>query len=374
MRVLVTGADGFIGKNLLQHLHERKDIEVVTFTKNDAASNLAMLLRGVDCVCHLAGVNRPLDPQDFVFGNTDLTEAVINSLGNRGQPVKFILTSSTQAERSNPYGDSKRGAESLVQNAAKNHLIDAYIYRLPNVFGKWCKPNYNSAVATFCHNIANGIPIVINDRNAPLELVYVDDVISSFLRVIDGAMVEKRSGDFVDLSQVYKTTVGEVAQIIESCHNDRKTLKVSQVGLGLQRALYATYVSYLPPEDFAYSIVRHADDRGVFVEMLKTETSGQFSYFTARPGITRGGHYHHTKTEKFLVIKGRARFCFRNVQTNETKQIFTDGENALIVDTAPGWAHDITNVGDEDLIVMLWANEIFDREKPDTFMSACGVL
>ena len=243
----------------------------------------------------------------------------------------------------------------------------AHLFRLPNVFGKWCRPNYNSAVATFCHNIARGLPIQINDPAAPVTLVYVDDVVERFIELMDGADAAVDAEGFATVTPQYTTTVGELARLIETFRASRDTLVTERVGTGLVRALYSTYVSYLPPELFAYTVPMHGDARGVFVEMLKTPDCGQFSFFTAHPGITRGGHYHHTKTEKFLVIKGEARFKFRHMQTGETHELVTSGAKAEIVETVPGWTHDITNIGSDEMVVMLWANEVFDRAKPDTY-------
>ena len=240
------------------------------------------------------------------------------------------------------------------------------IYRLPNVFGKWCKPNYNSVVATFCHNIVNDLPITVNDSSAQLKLVYVDDVVNEFINRLSNIVPGLSNGV---VEPVYSLTLGELAAQVEQFKACRSSLVVEHVGLGFIRALYATYVSYLPPNRFMYSLPKHGDERGVFVEMLKKKDSGQFSYFNAHPGVTRGGHYHHTKTEKFLVIKGSARFRFRHVLTNEVYAVDVNGEKPQIVETVPGWTHDITNTGNEEMMVMLWANEIFDRERPDTIAS-----
>jgi UDP-2-acetamido-2,6-beta-L-arabino-hexul-4-ose reductase len=237
------------------------------------------------------------------------------------------------------------------------------IYRLPGVFGKWCRPNYNSVVATFCHNIANDLPIQINDPSTTLELVYVDDVVSEFIRMLGSMPAGLTRGK---VSPIYGTTLGDLANQIEAFKYCRESLVSERVGFGLIRALYATYVSYLPTSKFIYDLPKYGDERGIFVEMLKTQDSGQFSFFTAHTGVTRGGHYHHTKTEKFLVIKGTAHFRFRHVATNECYEIYTSGDKMQVVETVPGWTHDITNVGPEEMIVMLWANEIFDRARPDT--------
>lgn len=279
----------------------------------------------------------------------------------------MVYTSSTQAELNNDYGLSKRGAENALLQLSKQHGIPVYIFRLPNVFGKWCKPNYNSAIATFCYNVARGLPIQVNDPSAPLTLVYVDDVVERFLQLMDGADAAVDANGFSTISPQYTTTVGIVAEKIATFKGSRETLMTDRVGVGLLRALYSTYLSYLPVELFTYAVPMHGDPRGVFVEMLKTHDSGQFSYFTAHPGITRGGHYHHTKTEKFLVIKGDARFKFCHMLTGETHELTTTGDKPEIVETVPGWTHDITNVGNDEMVVMLWANEIFDRSRPDTF-------
>ncbi|ATE62282.1 UDP-2-acetamido-2,6-beta-L-arabino-hexul-4-ose reductase [Thauera sinica] len=371
MKVLITGANGFVGRNLQLHLSERKDVEVVCFTREHAVDALPDLLRGVDFVFHLAGVNRPKDPAEFVTGNADLTLALCKAVGGMaektGNRVPIVYTSSIQAAYANPYGASKREAEAALSSLADTHGIPIHVFRLPNVFGKWCRPNYNSAVATFCHNIARGLPIHINDPAAAVTLVYVDDVVERFIQLMDGADAAPDAEGFAAVTPQYTTTVGEMAQLIETFRDSRCTLMTERVGTGFVRALYATYVSYLPVESFTYTVPQHGDPRGVFVEMLKTPDCGQFSFFTAHPGITRGGHYHHTKTEKFLVIKGQARFKFRHMQTGETHELVTSGDKAEIVETVPGWTHDITNIGSDEMVVMLWANEVFDRARPDTF-------
>ncbi len=363
MRILVTGANGFIGKNLCLRLRELDNIEVFPITRDSSLTDLQAAVANCDFVFHLAGVNRPENIEDFDTGNRVSTEVLCNALAETNKSIPIVYTSSTQADRDNPYGHSKLGAEQVIFDYAMANNAKAFVYRLPNVFGKWCKPNYNSAVATFCHNTTRNLPITINNPVAPVTLVYIDDVIDSFLSLLDNPTTDP---GFVDVSPVYETTVGELATHIETFKHSRDTLTTEKVGTGFIRALYSTYVSYLPPESFSYKVTKHGDPRGVFVEMLKTPDAGQFSFFTAHPGITRGDHYHHTKTEKFLVIKGKAHFGFRNVANNETYELVTDGDEPEIVETVPGWTHNITNIGDEEMIVMLWANEIFDRAKPDT--------
>ena len=368
MKVLITGSNGFVAKNLIVRLGELDGFEIVTFSRQTPEQQLFDKVSDIDAVVHLAGVNRPPSPEEFVTGNIGLTQRLCQALLECGRQVPVIFTSSTQAALDNPYGKSKLDAENALRDYAAHSGASVYIYRLPNVFGKWCRPNYNSAVATFCHNIASGLPVQINDGNAALSLVYVDDVVDEFIRVLNNKPPIE-AAEFCTVPVQYQTTVGELAQQLEAFRDSRTSLVSEKVGVGLARALYSTYMSYLTPDAFAYDVPKFGDPRGVFVEMLKTQDSGQFSYFTAHPGITRGGHYHHSKTEKFLVIKGHARFGFRHILTNETYELFTSGDQPKIVETIPGWSHDITNVGEEEMVVMLWANEIFDRDRPDTIAS-----
>lgn len=366
MAVVVTGAKGFIGQNLMIHLAER-GTNAVGFDVGGDPADMRAAVAGADFVFHLAGVNRPQTEDEFETGNAGLTGEVCQILAQAGNRAPLVITSSTQAERDNPYGRSKLAAEQAVLAHGEATGAPVHVFRLTNVFGKWARPDYNSAVATFCHNTANGLPISVNDPAAPLKLVYVDDVCAAFLRILDDpTAAHGGSPGFAHAGPEYETTVGAVADTIRSFPESRSTLVTDRVGAGLTRALNATYLSYLKPEQFAYDVPRHGDPRGVFVEMLKTPDCGQFSYFTAGPGIMRGQHYHHTKTEKFLVLTGRARFGFRHIVTGETLHLDVEGGQGRIVETIPGWTHDITNVGDSEMVVMLWANEIFDRARPDT--------
>lgn len=369
MKVLITGANGFVGKNLQLHLTGLTNIDVLCFTRDHELSDLKTLVTGADIVFHLAGINRPLDPAEFKQGNADLTQSLCEALLETERKIPVVYSSSIQAASDNPYGISKRAAEDVLFEYSKKSRSSVYIYRLPNVFGKWARPNYNSAVATFCHNISQGLPIQVNDSTAKINLVYIDDVMSSFLKVLDGQMV---LDGFVEIEQQYHISVGDLANQIQAFKSSRDNLITENVGSGLVRALYSTYVSYLEPEQFSYKVSKYGDERGVFVEMLKTKDAGQFSFFTAHPGITRGGHYHHSKTEKFLVIKGKACFRFRHIFTGEFHELHTNGEQPEIVETVTGWTHDVTNVGDDEMVVMLWANEIFDRENPDTYAKLVG--
>jgi UDP-2-acetamido-2,6-beta-L-arabino-hexul-4-ose reductase len=374
VKVLVTGADGFIGKNLCVRLREMSDIQCQTLVRSDTGNDLDDKVEGVDCVFHLAGANRPVDAKDFMAVNAGLTEALTKALARSvlrtGKRPTMVYTSSTQARLDNPYGESKRAGEDLIRAASSELGLTDIIYRLPNVFGKWCKPNYNSVVATFCHNVARDIAVQVNDPTAAVTLVHVDDVVESFIEILFGRHPQVDGQGFATLHPQYSTTVGELLRSIRSFKEGREELLIDQVGGGFLRALYSTYVSYLPTDQFGYEVPAHRDPRGSFVEMLKTPDAGQFSYFTAYPGVTRGGHYHHAKTEKFLVISGEALFRFRNIQTGERHQVLTSGDKPTVVETIPGWTHDVTNIGSSDLVVMLWANERFDPAKPDTYRCA----
>ncbi|MER1940089.1 capsular polysaccharide biosynthesis protein CapF [Castellaniella sp. FW104-16D08] len=373
INVLITGANGFIGQNLQLHLSAREDIHLTKFTRHNAPNELLSLLQNIDFVFHTAGVNRPQDTAEFASGNAGLTQSLCDAVAQvairTGRRVPVLFASSIQAERENPYGQSKLAAEEALFALGRQHGVPVHIFRLPNVFGKWARPNYNSAVATFCHNITRDLPIQINDPDAHITLVYIDDVIQHFIAAMDGKL---NAGPYVSVHPQYSLSVGELAAQLYMFRESRQTLITEPVGTGLVRALHSTYLSYLPPEQFAYEVPKHSDPRGMFVEMLKTRDSGQFSFFTAHPGITRGGHYHHSKTEKFLVIKGKACFRFRHIVSGEFHQLFTTGDQPEIVETVPGWTHDITNVGQDEMIVMLWANEIFDREHPDTYTRQVG--
>ena len=376
MKVLITGADGFIGKNLQLFLRNRDDVDVVCFGRNDDVSNLPVLLRDVNFVFHLAGVNRSQNHNDFIDGNQNLTQIIVDSVVDAGIkanhcPAKIVYASSIHAGNESSYGVSKLGAEKVLLSIATMNSIPVCIFRLPNVFGKWCKPNYNSVVATFCYNISRGMPVIVNDEDALVTLVYIDDVIARFIQLMDNKNFVSNTGGFESISPCYTVSVGYLSRKIQAFKNSRKNLITEHVGSGLVRALYSTYVSYLPVESFAYPIKKYEDERGIFVEMLKTPDCGQFSFFTAHPGVTRGGHYHHSKSEKFLVVKGRACFKFRHMQTSEIYELTTSGDAPQVVETVPGWTHDITNIGSDELVVMLWANEIFDQCRPDTF--ACPV-
>lgn len=370
LRILVTGANGFIGKNLCVRLNELQNICVYTFVRGDSILQLPQLVSQVDAVVHLAGENRPSDESAFVDVNVGLTSALCDAIRHECETsdrhVPLVLTSSRQTVLQTPYGRSKLEAEQVLYSLSKATGNPCTVFRLPGVFGKWCRPNYNSVVATFCHNLSRDLPIHINDASAEVCLVYIDDVVSSLLRTLEVPVPGFHSAA---VCPEFCITLGALSDQLRSFANCRTTLVSQRVGTGLTRALYATYMSYLPSEKFSYQLEQHADPRGVFVEMLKTLDSGQFSYFTAHPGITRGGHYHHTKSEKFLVIKGKALFRFRHLLTDALVEVQASGASPKVVESIPGWTHDITNIGSDEMIVMLWANEIFNQLEPDTIVN-----
>lgn len=366
IRILITGADGFIGKNLNVRLEEKLNITVIKFVRNDDALKLENAIINSDFIIHLAGENRPENENDYKEGNIVLTKTLCNIVMNLGLKIPIIFSSSTQINQDNPYGKSKLEAERILENLAKDNGNPLFIYRLPGVFGKWCRPDYNSVVATFCHNIANNKEILVHNPLQELNLVYIDDVIDDFLSIInnyEGKPINRE----VPIS--YNISLGDLETLLYSFKESRKNLMIEDVGVGIKRALYSTYLSYLPKNNFVYDLKTHSDERGRFVEVLKTNQSGQFSFFTAKPGVTRGIHYHHSKTEKFLVLQGKALFRFRNIITNEIQEIKTVGSVPQIVESIPGWVHSITNSGRDEMLVMLWANENFDHHNPDTITS-----
>lgn len=363
MKVVVTGAHGFIGKNLCVRLSELPRFQVIAIGRTHSEDDLSSALADAQAVVHLAGENRPADPDAFSRINLGYTQTVCSLLRGLGRPVPIWFSSSTQASQDNLYGQSKLQAEHAVTSYGNETASMVKVVRLPGVFGKWSRPNYNSVVATFCHNIARDLPVTISNEKSEIELIHVDSVVDHILQWLESPELGDQIGNPQPSCRI---TVGELAAQIRSFKKCRTDLLSERVGEGFVRALYSTYVSFLPIEQFSYTVPQHRDPRGVFVEMLKTPDSGQFSFFTAHPGVTRGGHYHHCKTEKFLVIQGRARFRFRNILNDTLHELTVDGATATVVETIPGWSHDITNVGDQDMIVMLWANEVFDRQKPDT--------
>jgi UDP-2-acetamido-2,6-beta-L-arabino-hexul-4-ose reductase len=360
-RVAVTGAAGFIGRNLVLRLGELGHAPSA-LTRETPFAEAAAALAAADVVIHLAGAVRPPDPLEFI--NTQAYAAwTAEILAEAGRRPLVICASSVRADEDTDYGRSKLGVEDAFQHLAAAGQATAAIYRLPNVFGKWARPNYNSAVATFCHNLARGLPIRIDDASAPLSLLYVDDLVDQWVALM---AAPPRTGGLREAEGVYQTTVGAVAGMIQGFADGRSLGQVGGVGVGLERALYATFVSALPEAAFSYPLTAHTDPRGNLTEMLKTPASGQVSFFTAHPGVTRGGHYHHSKVEKFLIVHGEALFRFRHVLSGETHEVRASAERPTVVETVPGWTHDVTNVGSGLMVSVIWANEVFDRARPDT--------
>jgi UDP-2-acetamido-2,6-beta-L-arabino-hexul-4-ose reductase len=365
--ILITGAKGFVGKNLALRLNELKDFNIFNFGREDDTNLLPEIISQVDTVVHLAGENRPDNQNAFNRVNFELTLEICNLIRQEyklsGRHIPLVLASSIHAESNNPYGLSKYAAERAVISLAEETNNPCIIYRFPGIFGKWAKPYYNSVVATFCYRVAHNLPIQVSNENTSLSLVHIDDVISSILNSLKNVLPGCK---WHTVEPVYTVTLRELADYIHSFNNCRENLMIPQVGRGFLHKLYSTYISYLSPNNFYYHLKEYNDSRGIFVEFLKTPTVGQFSFFTINPGFSRGGHYHHTKTEKFLVIAGEALFRFRNLLTYELVELKTSGQHPKVVDTIPGWTHDIINIGIDKVVAMLWANENFNSDQPDT--------
>ncbi len=367
MRVLVTGSDGFVGKNLIEKLSRIDDLEIVTFNRSDTVEDLTLIINEIDFIFHLAGVNRPENTDEFYVGNTELIKKIIVVLEKNDCNIPILLSSSIQAENDNNYGKSKSQAEEVLVIYAHNNNVPVYIYRLPNVFGKWCRPNYNSVIATWCYNLTHNLPIKINDENADLSLVYIDDVVDNFTNHLDFEGQAKVNDYYYRIDTVYEKKLIEIRDLLIEFGNSRKDLMVSEVGVGFERALYATYLSYFPADQFSYELSGHSDARGTFYEILKTFGSGQFSISTTKPGITRGNHYHNTKNEKFLVIKGEALIRLRQIHSDEIVDYKVSDKKMEVVEMIPGYTHNITNVGSSEMLFLIWANEVFDPDNPDTY-------
>lgn len=365
MRVLVTGSNGFIGKNLLERLGRLEGVEYVTFSRDDAVDSLGEKMTDTDFIFHLAGVNRPEYVDEFYEGNRDLTQKVVDAAVASGRDIPILITSSTQVERDNDYGRSKRDSEAALEKYVVDSGAAVYIYRLSNVFGKWSRPNYNTVIATWCFNVTRDLPIEVNDESVELNLVYIDDVVDQFVGHL--AECEKSGIIYDEVSPVYVKTLGDIKELLYAFKESRKELLIPPVGCGFERALYATYLSFLPTDKFSYVLNGHEDKRGTFYEFVKTLDSGQFSISTSAPGVTRGNHYHNTKNEKFLVIKGEASIKHRQIHGNAIIEYKVSDKKMEVVEMIPGYTHDITNTGDGEMVLLLWANEVFDREQPDTY-------
>lgn len=370
MKVLITGANGFIGKNLTQALSRDPQFDIIGFDTQHSDTELIHFLQEADIIFHLAGVNRPQTEDEFFAGNVDLTSRICDQLLAEKRSTPLILSSSIQVERDNPYGISKRQAEEVV--AAYSAASGAYtvIYRLPNVFGKWCRPNYNSVVATFCHNIAHDLPITISNRRYELSLVHVDDVAAAF--VSEAAKLPASGLHYGEVNPVHTMTLGDLADTIVAFRQSRQSLQVPRFDDPLTHKLYGTFLSYLEPDDFAYDLQQRCDPRGRLAEFVKQASFGQIFVSRTVPGITRGNHFHDVKTEKFLVLEGDALIRFRSVLDDEVIVYPVSGKDFRVVDIPPGYIHSIENVGEGELVTLFWASEIFDPERPDTVWEDVG--
>ncbi|EXJ23316.1 Capsular polysaccharide synthesis enzyme Cap5F [Alkalibacterium sp. AK22] len=365
MNILVTGSNGFIGKNLIAELKNRQYTNILEFDRESDLELLDDYCQKADFVFHLAGVNRPKEQDEFMKGNFGFTSDLLKSLKKHNNICPIMLSSSIQAEQSNPYGESKKAGEDLLFHYGKETGAEVLVYRFPNVFGKWCKPNYNSAVATFCHNVAHELPIQVNDSSVLMNLVYIDDVLEELINALEGK--ENMTDHFCEVPMVHTITLGEIVDLIYSFKKSREDRTVPDMANVFSKNLYSTYLSYLPEDQFSYDLKMNIDERGSFTEFLKTPDRGQVSVNISKPGITKGNHWHHTKNEKFLVVSGQGVIRFRKVDETDVLEYFVSGDKLEVVDIPTGYTHNIENLGDSDMVTVMWANEAFDPEKPDTY-------
>lgn len=378
MKILVTGAKGFVGRNLiatLNNIRTGKDKSFgikddITIYEYDIDSNPALLdvfCTDCDFVFNLAGINRPKEQEEYMEGNFGFASTLLNTLKVHKNNCPIMISSSIQAQLDNPYGKSKKAGEDLIFAYGKETNAPVYVYRFPNVFGKWCKPNYNSAVATFCNNIANNLPIQVNDRSIVMNLVYIDDVVAELINALQNKEHRDETG-YCYVPTTHKITLGEIVDLLYSFKNSREDLSIPDMTEGgLVKKLYATYLSYLPISAFSYPLKMNIDDRGSFTEILRTEDRGQFSVNISKPGITKGNHWHHTKNEKFVVVSGNGLIQFRKMGDDAIIEYHVSGEKMEVIDIPTGYTHNIINEGENDLVTFMWCNECFDKEKPDTY-------
>ena len=377
MKILVTGSSGFIGKNLIAELNNKKEgkakhkvlnseLTVLGFDKDSDPNLLDTFCEQADFVFHLAGVNRPKDQSEFMEGNFGFTSKLLDTLKKYKNNCPIMISSSIQADIDNPYGVSKKAGEDLLLKYGSDTYAKVFIYRYPNVFGKWCRPNYNSAVATFCNNIANGLPIQVNDPNVEMTLVYIDDVVNELLNCLTGDAF--KSGEFYKVKVEHKIGLGKIVDLIKSFKESRTTLQVPNLSDAFSKKLYSTYLSYLPEDQFSYPLKMNVDDRGSFTEFIKSPDRGQVSVNISKPGITKGNHWHHTKNEKFLVVSGKGAIRFRKVDVpSKVIEYLVSGDKLEVLDIPVGYTHNIENLGASDMVTVMWVNEIFDSERPDTY-------
>lgn len=361
MKVLVTGSNGFIGKNLISHLQEIENIEIVSFDIEDDFNKISENISSIDFIFHLAGINRPQSAKEFYEGNSDLTKKIVDLIKDKNIPL--LMSSSIQAIKDNDYGKSKKIAEDYVIN----NLTNYYIYRLHNVFGKWCKPNYNSVIATFCYNITHNLEITVNDPSVSLELIYIDDIIEEFIQILKGHNPDEKIDNYCYINPRYNVTLNYIVDKLYEFKNSMNSIYVPSTGNDFIKKLYATYVSYLELDKMAVTAVKNVDERGAFIELVRTNECGQFSVSFSKPGIVRGNHYHHTKMERFIVIKGKAKISFSSVINDDDYSFIVSDEEIKIITIPVGYTHNIENIGDGEMILAIWCNELFDKDHPDTY-------
>ncbi|NHM30013.1 capsular polysaccharide biosynthesis protein CapF [Neobacillus terrae] len=365
MKILVTGANGFIGKNLIAELRNRNYTDIFEYSRDSNPSLLNNYCKEADFVFHLAGINRPKDQSEFMDENFGFTTKLLETLQKYQNTCPVMISSSIQAELDNPYGISKKACEDFLFEYGKKTGSKVLVYRFPNVFGKWSRPNYNSGVATFCNNIARDLPINVNDPCVEMNLVYIDDVVEELINSLNGN--EHYVGDFCEVPIFHNITLGAIVELIYSFKKSREERTVPDMSNSLEKKLYSTYLSFLPEDHFSYDLKMNVDERGSFTEFIKTPDRGQVSVNISRPGITKGNHWHHTKNEKFLVVSGKGVIRFRKVNSEEVIEYYVSGDKMEVVDIPTGYTHNIENLGETDMVTIMWANEYFDQQKPDTY-------
>ncbi len=365
MKILVTGAKGFIGKNLIAQLRNLNYTDLFLFDKNTEITLLDQYCKEAEFVYHLAGVNRPNDDREYMEGNFEFTSVLMDTLKKHKNNCPVAMSSSIQAILDNPYGKSKKAGEAAVFNYSKETEAKVFVYRLPNVFGKWCRPNYNSFIATLAHNIARDLPVTVNDPETVLNLVYIDDVVEELINLLKDK--GNSEGDFCEIPEVYQITLKEVVNLLQSFRNSRFDCSIPNMSEDFTRKLYSTYLSYLPENNFMYPLKMNADHRGSFTEFIKTIGQGQISVNVSKPGMIKGNHWHHTKNEKFLVVSGRGVIRFRKLNSDQVIEYYVSGEKLEVVDIPVGYIHHIENIGETDMVIIIWANESFNPQKPDTY-------
>ncbi len=364
MKILVTGAKGFIGKNLISELKNQKYSDIYQYDMDSTLEDLDQYSKDCEFVFHLAGVNRPKDQKEFLEGNFGFTSVLLDNLKKYNNKAPIMLASSIQALLDNPYGVSKKAGEELLFGYSQETGAKVLIYRFPNVFGKWCKPNYNSAIATFSYNIANNLPITVNDPNVVMNLIYIDDLVRELINGLKGS--ENKKGNFCYVEPVQAVKLGEIVELLYSFKESRNDRSIPNTADPFTKKLYANYLSYLPKDQFSYDLKMNIDHRGSFTEFLKTPDRGQVSINISKPNIVKGNHWHHTKNEKFLVVSGKGVIRFRKIDETEVLEYFVSGDKLQVIDIPPGYTHSIENLGDTDMVTVMWANEKFDPERPDT--------